>query len=60
AVSARQQSVAALQQQAITDPDSVEAHQITIAQAEAQMSLNIARTVINRLVQGWQETINMR
>jgi flagellar hook-basal body complex protein FliE len=57
-VSAEQQTVADLTQMAITDPSSVDAHDLTIAQAQAQMSLNIARTVLNRLVDGWQELIN--
>jgi len=59
-VSAYQQFASSLQQAAITDPDSVNVHDITIAQAEASMSLNITRNVLNRIVQGWRDLINTR
>jgi flagellar hook-basal body complex protein FliE len=59
-VSASQQFSSALTEAAIIDPDSVDVHDLTIAQAKATMSLNIARTVLNRLVQGWKDIINTR
>jgi flagellar hook-basal body complex protein FliE len=59
-VSAYQQFASELNQAAILDPDSVDPHDITIAQAEASMSLNIARNVLSRLVQGWRDLINTR
>jgi flagellar hook-basal body complex protein FliE len=59
-VSAYQQISGNLAQQAITDPGSVDVHDITIAQAEASMSLNITRNVLNRIVQGWRDIINTR
>jgi len=59
-VSAQNQFASNLHQAAITDPDSVNAHDITIAQAQANMSLNITRNVLNRLVQGWRDIINIR
>lgn len=59
-VSGTQQSAAQMVQAAITDPGSVDAHDITIAQAKASMSLNITRTVLNRIVQGWRDLINLR
>ncbi|MDR1351682.1 MAG: flagellar hook-basal body complex protein FliE [Treponema sp.] len=59
-VSASQNFAATLAQQAITDPDSIDPHDLTIAQAEAQMSLNISRTILNRIVQGWRDLINTR
>ncbi|MDR2808901.1 MAG: flagellar hook-basal body complex protein FliE [Spirochaetaceae bacterium] len=59
-VSGQQQSAEQLIQTAITDPDSVDIHDITIAQAKASMSLNITKTVLNRLVQGWKDIINTR
>jgi flagellar hook-basal body complex protein FliE len=59
-VSGDQQKAETLIQTAITDPDAVDIHDITIAQAEASMSLNIARTVLNRLVQDWKDIINTR
>ena len=59
-VSAHQQFSSNLVQQAILDPDSVDAHDITIAQTEASLALNITRNVLNRIVQGWRDLINTR
>jgi flagellar hook-basal body complex protein FliE len=59
-VSADEQYSNALIQKAIVDPDSVDTHDITIAQAKASMSLNITRTVLSRLVQDWRDLINLR
>ncbi|AEE16399.1 flagellar hook-basal body complex protein FliE [Treponema brennaborense] len=44
----------------ITDPDSVDIHDVTIAMAEASMSLNLAQTVIDRLISGWNEITTTR
>jgi flagellar hook-basal body complex protein FliE len=59
-VSAQQQFSDQLAQAAVVDPGSVDIHDITIAQAKAGMSLNIARTVLSRVVQGWKDLINIR
>ena len=59
-VSAYQQFASDLNQQAIIDPDSVDVHDITIAQAQASLSLNITRNILNRLVQSWRDIINTR
>jgi flagellar hook-basal body complex protein FliE len=59
-VSAYQQFASSLNRMAITDPDSVNVEDITIAQAEANMSLNITRSVLNRVVQAWRDLINTR
>jgi flagellar hook-basal body complex protein FliE len=59
-VSAQQQAPGELIQAALTEPGSVDVHDITIAQAKAAMSLNITRTVLNRVVQGWKDLINTR
>ena len=59
-VSAYQQFASNMAQTAITDPDSVDAHDVTIAQAQASMALNITRNVLNRVVQGWRDLINTR
>lgn len=59
-VSAYQQYASEVNQAAFLDPDSVDPHDITIAQAEATMSLNIASRVLNRVVQGWRDLINIR
>lgn len=42
-------------EQLITDPDSVDIHEVTTAMAKAQMSLSLAQTVIDRVVSGWNE-----
>jgi flagellar hook-basal body complex protein FliE len=59
-VSANQQFARSLAQAAIIDPDSVDVQDITIAQAQANMSLDITRNVLNRLVQSWRDLINTR
>jgi flagellar hook-basal body complex protein FliE len=59
-VSGDQQFASTLAQQSVTDPESVDIHDLTIAQAKANMSLNISRTILSRLVQGWRDLINAR
>jgi len=59
-VNAYQQNADAILQQAITDPESVDVHEITDAQAKATLSLNITRTLLNRIVQAWKDVINTR
>ncbi len=44
----------------ITDPESIDVHDVTIAMAEASMSLSLAQTVINRLVNSWNEITTAR
>jgi len=59
-VSASQQNASALQQEALINPHLVDVHDITIAQAQARMSLEVTVNVINRMVQGWRDVINTR
>jgi flagellar hook-basal body complex protein FliE len=59
-VSQLQQMPSNLIQQSIVEPGSVDVHDITKAQAEASMALNISRTVLSRIVQGWRDIINTR
>jgi flagellar hook-basal body complex protein FliE len=59
-VSADQQFAEGLLEAAVTEPGSVDTHDLTIAQAKASLSLNIARTVLSRVVQGWRDLINTR
>jgi len=59
-VSAKQINVSNLHQEMITNPDSLDAHDITIAQAEANMAFSITRNILNRLVQSWRDLINTR
>lgn len=51
----QQLEVSVMQEKLITDPDSVDIHDVTTAMAKAQMSLSLAQTVIDRLVQSWNE-----
>jgi len=59
-VNADQNESTDLMQTMITDPQSVDPHDVTIAMAKANLSLNIARTVLSRVVQDWKEIINTR
>lgn len=56
----QQVNVNNLQQKVIMDPDSVDIHDVTIAMAKAQMSLNLAQTVIDRVISGWNELSTSR
>jgi len=59
-VSGRHLYASSLQREAIINPDSVDVHDITIAQAEANMALSITRNILSRLVQSWRDLINTR
>ncbi|MBP5284408.1 MAG: flagellar hook-basal body complex protein FliE [Treponema sp.] len=54
-MNAQQVQVSKINEQIITDPDSVDIHDATISMAKAQMALNLAHTVIERLISGWTE-----
>ena len=49
-----------VQKKLITDPDDVNVADVTIAMAKARMSLNLAQSVIDRLVTGWNEITTTR
>ena len=51
----QQLTVNTMEKKLITNPDSVDIHDVTIAVAKAQMSLSLAQTVIDRIVTGWSE-----
>ena len=59
-MNAQQMNVADIEQKLITEPESVDIHDVTVAMAKARMSLNLAKTVIDRLVQGWSEITTTR
>jgi flagellar hook-basal body complex protein FliE len=44
----------------VADPDSVDVQDVTIAMAEANMSLNLAKTILSRIVTAWKDVINTR
>ena len=60
AVNTQQLDVNKVQEKLITDPDDVNVADVTIAMAKARMSLNLAQTVIDRLVSGWNEITTTR
>lgn len=59
-VNSQQMNVTNLQEKLITNPDEVDIHDVTIAMSKARMSLNLAQTVIDRLVTGWNEITTTR
>ena len=59
-VNSQQMDVTKLQEQVITDPESVDVADVTIAMQKARMSLSLAQTVIDRLVSGWSELTTVR
>lgn len=59
-MNSKQIETAKLQEQVITDPDSVDIHDVTIAMAQAKLSLDLTKSVIDRLVQGWSEITTTR
>ena len=44
----------------VTDPQNVNAHDIMIAQAEANMALNITKNVVDRVIQAYKSIITVR
>lgn len=46
--------------QAVTDPNSVEAHDVTIALAKANLSLSISKNVIDRVIQAYRDITTLR
>ncbi len=56
----QQTNVAAMEEQLITDPYSLDIHDITTAMAKAQMSMTLAKTVVDRIVTGWNEITTTR
>ncbi len=59
-VNSQQLDVNAVEEQLITNPDEVDIQDVTIAMAKARQSLNLAQTVIDRLVTGWNEITTTR
>lgn len=56
----QQTSVAAMEEQLVTDPESLDIHDVTTAMAKAQMSMTLAKTVVDRIVTGWNEITTTR
>jgi len=59
-VNAQQLRAQDLSQALITDPESVDIHDVTIALAEANLSLSMAKAVIDRAIRAYREIVNIR
>ncbi|MBT3275967.1 MAG: flagellar hook-basal body complex protein FliE [Spirochaetales bacterium] len=49
-----------LSTQMVTDPDSVEAHDVTIAMAQANLAVSLTKAVVDKALQAYSSIINMR
>jgi len=59
-VNDKQNIYADLSQKAVIDPSSVDPHDITIAGAEANLSLNIAKNVLDRVIRAYRDITSLR
>ena len=59
-VNEKQQTSSDMAEKLVLDPDSVDVHDVTIAMAEANLSLSIAQTVIERVTKAWTEITTTR
>ena len=51
---------AALQQAMITDPDSVDTHDVTIAMAKANLAVSMTKAVVDGALKAYREIISIR
>jgi flagellar hook-basal body complex protein FliE len=49
-----------LSTQMVTNPDSVEVHDVTIAMAEANLAVSLTKAVVDKALQAYSSIINMR
>lgn len=49
-----------LSRRLVTDPDSVDVHDVTVALAEANMALNITKAVVDRVIRAYRDIITAR
>jgi flagellar hook-basal body complex protein FliE len=49
-----------LTQAMITDPDSVDVHDVTIALAEANLAISMTKAIVDRALTAYREIINVR
>ena len=49
-----------LNQAMLTDPDSVNVHDVTIALAEANLSLSMTKSIMDRAIRAYREIISTR
>ena len=55
-----QQESLSLSAQMITDPDSVDAHDVTIAMSKANLAVSMTKAITDRAVQAYTNIINLR
>ena len=44
----------------LTDPDSVDIHDVTVAIAEANLALSMTKAIMDRAIQAYQQVVNTR
>jgi flagellar hook-basal body complex protein FliE len=49
-----------LTQKMITDPESVDVHDVTIALAEANLALSMTKAIVDRAISAYREIINVK
>jgi len=59
-VNSLEQTAQDLSIQAITNPDNVDVHDVTIAAAKAELALSITKNVVDRVIQAYKEIQNVR
>ena len=59
-VSDRQVNSAALAQRMITEPASVNVHDVTIAMAEANLSLSMSKAIADGAIKAYREIVSIR
>ena len=59
-VNSMQNQAAELSVTAALSPDKVDAHDVTISTAKAEMALNLTKNVVDRMIQGYKDIINLR
>jgi len=59
-INAQQRESSLLTERMLVDPDSVDAHDVTIAMAKASTSLTMARTILDKMLRAYKEIINTR
>lgn len=55
-----QTNVNELYQAMLTDPESINSDQLTVAMAEAEMALGLTKAVVDKAVSAYKEIINLR
>ncbi|OHD13953.1 MAG: flagellar hook-basal body complex protein FliE [Spirochaetes bacterium GWB1_48_6] len=59
-VNADQNKATDLNLKMVTDPNSVDVHDVTISLAQANMSLSLTKAVVDRALRAYNELMNMR